>query len=231
MENLPPVSVIIPVYNCEKFLDSALESVFSQTYPAELQVIVVDDGSSDQTPDIAKRYSGVEYLYQENSGVSAARNTGLEVAEGDMIAFLDADDMWKPEKLREQMLFMEENPGIPVTGTYAENFLESGAELPTWIQRQENWQKLDDHIIPSTMAVRKLVFDDVGGFDTSMPSGEDTDWLWRVKEAGFKTDIIEKFLVKRRFHGANLSWKYARESNQRLLWIARQSIRRKTGKK
>lgn len=231
MENLPPVSVIIPVYNSEKFLNSALESIFYQSYSSELQVIVIDDGSTDRTSFIAKGYCDVEYLYQKNRGVSAARNVGLELAKGSFIAFLDADDIWKPEKLEEQVSYMEQNPGIGITGTYAENFLESGTELPLRIKAKSDWQKLEDHIIPSTMMVRASVFKDIGVFDTRMTSGEDTEWLWRAKQAEIEEYIIKKPLVRRRFHGANLSWKHAEDKNKRLLWIARQTIRRKSGRK
>lgn len=230
MDNFPLVSVIIPVFNGEKFLESALKSVFSQTFSSDLQIIVVDDGSTDKTSTIVKKYPEVHYLYQKNSGVSAARNTALELAKGKFIAFLDADDMWKPEKLHEQITFMEQHPEISITGTSAENFLEFGAELPAWMEKRANWEKLNDYIIPSTMVVRQSVFNDVGLFDTDLPSGEDTDWLWRAKEAGVEWCIIDKVLVKRRFHGGNLSWKHAGESRKRLLWIARKSIQRKSGK-
>ena len=230
MNNFSTIAVIIPVFNAEKFLESALESVFSQTYSSELQVIVVDDGSTDNSSSIAKSFSGVHYLHQANQGVSATRNAGLKVAKGEFIAFLDSDDIWKPEKLEKQVSYMEKHPEIGITGTYAENFLEPGTELPSQIKAKADWRRLEDYIIPSTMMVRKSIFNKIGEFDTKMPSGEDTDWLWRAEEAGIEEYIIEETLVRRRFHGANLSWMYAGESRKRLLWSASQTIQRKSEK-
>jgi glycosyltransferase involved in cell wall biosynthesis len=231
MDNFPTVTVIIPVYNAEMFLELAIESVFSQTYSSELQVIVVDDGSTDNSSSIAKNFPGVHYLHQSNKGVSAARNAGLELVKGDLIAFLDSDDIWKPEKLEEQVSYMEQHPEIGITGTYAENFLEPDTELPARIKANADWQKLEDHIIPSTMMVRASVFKEIGKFDEEMIAGEDTEWLWRAKQADIKDYTIKKILVWRRFHGGNLSWMHAEDRNKRLLWIARQTIRRKSKKR
>lgn len=231
MDNLPTVTVIIPVYNAERFLESALNSVISQTYSSKLQVVVVDDGSTDNSSTIAKNFPGVHYLHQSNKGVSASRNAGLEIVKGDFIAFLDADDIWKPEKIEVQVSFMMENPELGISGTYAENFLEPGTDTPKWFKKDTDWMMVKDYIIPSTMMVERSVFNKIGGFDINLRSGEDTDWLWRAKESGIKSDIIEKVLVRRRFHGANLSWKYKGETKKRLLQIARQSIQRKSGKK
>lgn len=231
MDDLPTVTVIIPVYNAERFLESALNSVFSQTYSSKLQVVVVDDGSTDNSSTIAKNFPDVHYLHQSNKGVSASRNTGLEIAKGDFIAFLDADDIWKPEKIKVQVSFMMENPELGISGTYAENFLESGTDTPKWFNKDTDWMMVKDYMIPSTMMVEKSVFNKIGEFDVNLRSGEDTDWLWRAKESGIKSDIIENVLVRRRFHGANLSWKYKGETKKRLLHIARQSIQRKSEKK
>lgn len=225
----PLVSVIIPVFNAGKYLDSALKSVFLQTY-FNMEAIVIDDGSTDQSGTIAKSYPAVRYFYQKNKGVSAARNIGLDASNGEYIAFLDADDLWKPQKTEEQITFMMQHQNVDVTGTYAENFLEEGTELPGWLENDPNWSKHEDYIIPSTMMARRSVFERVGGFDTNLPSGEDTDLLWRVRENGIELAILEKILVRRRFHGENLSWKYKAENNKRLLQIARQSIQRKSGR-
>lgn len=230
MDSFPPVSVIIPAFNSERFLESALDSVFHQTYPGDLQVIVIDDGSTDGTSTIAKQYPGVDYRYQENRGVSSARNAGIKIAHGKYITFLDSDDIWDPEKLSEQISFMEKHQEIDVTGSFAENFLEADTELPQSLRKKGDWKKMDTYIIPSTMVVRRGLFDEIGGFDEAMQSGEDTDWLWRAQEAGTKSYILEKYLVRRRFHGENLSWKHEGEIPNRLLWIARKSIRRSQGK-
>ena len=100
------VSIIICVYNGEKYIESCLKSVLAQTYP-NIEAIVVDDGSTDRTSSIVKNFPGIKYIYQENKGVAEARNTGLKYCNGDYIAWLDADDLYLPEKVEEQVNFYE----------------------------------------------------------------------------------------------------------------------------
>ena len=98
----PLISVIIPVYNAEQYLPETLDSVFTQTY-TNIEVITVDDGSTDKSAEIIKRYPAVKYIRQKNGGVSNARNSGIKASSGDYIAFLDQDDLWLPEKLKIQL--------------------------------------------------------------------------------------------------------------------------------
>src|SRR5947209_13220762 len=97
------VSVIIPTYNHGRFIADAIESVLAQTYPVS-EIIVVDDGSTDETQEVVEKFGEkVRYIEQANAGVSAARNTGIENSDGDLVAFLDADDTWLPEKIEKQV--------------------------------------------------------------------------------------------------------------------------------
>ena len=108
------VSVIIPTYNRAKYITSAIDSVLSQTYN-NIEIIVVDDGSNDSTREVLYRYGNkIRYVYQENLGVSAARNRGIELSKGEWIAFLDSDDVWFPKKLSVQMEHISERPEIDV---------------------------------------------------------------------------------------------------------------------
>jgi glycosyltransferase involved in cell wall biosynthesis len=107
---MPRVSVIIPSYNCARFVGRALRSALEQTY-TDYEIILADDGSTDDTQDVVLRYGAkVRYMYQPNRGVSAARNLALSAATGDLIAYLDADDMWYPQKLDKQVRCLDENP-------------------------------------------------------------------------------------------------------------------------
>jgi len=104
------ISVVIPAYNAEKYIQRCLDSVLAQTHPAD-EIIVVDDGSTDHTAEKVKLYGpAVRYLYQKNAGASVARNTGIQAARHEWIAFLDADDEWLPRKLELQVRLLEENP-------------------------------------------------------------------------------------------------------------------------
>lgn len=112
------VSIIIPAYNAEKFLGEALDSVLKQTY-ADWEAIVVDDGSTDGTAEIAKNYSlkdrRIKYVYQENRRMAAARNKGISIAKGEYVAFLDADNIFWPNKLEAQVWFLESHPNCGIS--------------------------------------------------------------------------------------------------------------------
>ena len=119
----PLVSVIVPVYNGAQFIGEAIESVFVQNYDP-LEIIIVDDGSTDETANIVKSYNNMHYIYQPNQGVAAARNSGIENSMGKLIAFLDADDCWAPNKLNIQVDCLLKHPHIGYTLGRQKNFLE-----------------------------------------------------------------------------------------------------------
>ena len=110
----PRVSVIIPVYNCERYISEAIESILVQTYES-YEIIVIDDGSTDNTPLALQPYiETIHYVYQENQGVSAARNHGIDLAQGELIAFLDADDFFLPDKLTAQVGVFDAQPNLGI---------------------------------------------------------------------------------------------------------------------
>lgn len=113
------ISAVIPTYNSEACVSRAIDSVLAQTLPAE-EILVVDDGSADQTAEAIRRYGGrVRYIHQENAGASVARNRGIQAARGEWIAFLDADDQWLPDRLRLQVRLLERHPDLQwVTGNF-----------------------------------------------------------------------------------------------------------------
>ncbi|MGG8363830.1 glycosyltransferase family 2 protein, partial [Bacillus cereus] len=113
MEQKQLVSVVIPLYNTEKYIEETMQSILDQTYK-NIEIVIVDDGSKDQSPSIVKnlaeKYPGqVKYVHQKNQGVSVARNTGIENASGEYIAFLDSDDLWHPTKIEKQVESMHKN--------------------------------------------------------------------------------------------------------------------------
>lgn len=119
-EATPSVSVIIPVYNCEKYVGPAIDSVLAQTY-RDFELIVVNDGSTDGTPEVLSKYAGkIVRIDQENKNVAEARNTGVRAARGKYLAFLDSDDLWRPEKLEKQVAILEKNPSVGYVYTNVE---------------------------------------------------------------------------------------------------------------
>jgi glycosyltransferase involved in cell wall biosynthesis len=222
----PLVSIIIPAYNCERFLGETIKCAVEQTYK-NTEVIVVDDGSTDSTAEIAKSYENVNYIYQSNQGVAAARNTALMASKGEFIAFLDSDDIWPEFKVEKQLKFMIDNPEYGFTYTLHRCFLDDCIkEAPLWV-RPEYFTEDEPGYIPSALLVRRYVFDIVGMFNTSYKVSEDAEWLLRAKDCGIKKTIVPELLLYKRVHDSNLT---GRPDVQRELFRAlSDSIIRKKG--
>jgi glycosyltransferase involved in cell wall biosynthesis len=181
----PLVSVVIPAYNYGRYVGEAVDSALAQTCPA-VEVIVVDDGSTDDTRDRLARYGDrIRYVYQENQGLSTARNTGIRAAAGNFIAFLDADDAFHPRKLEIQMGLFASNPALGLVGTAT--FSDEPRTWPDLGQApaRQTPVALEEIIIhtrfaPSSAVVRKDCFDQVGLFDAALRSVEDRDMWIRI---------------------------------------------------
>jgi len=199
----PTVSVIIPTYNNASFLGEAVESVLSQTYK-KIEILVVDDGSTDTTAQVIEKYKEqVRYLYKENGGVSSARNRGLEEARGEWVAFLDADDLWLPDKLQSQMEPMIQNDrvGIVTCGAMMINEEDQMIDqfmIPDYRNRENLLKSLyKENVISggSQVLVRKKCLERVGNFDESLKCGEDWDMWLRIAKIS-EIVFIERPLVK-----------------------------------
>jgi glycosyltransferase involved in cell wall biosynthesis len=199
------ISCIVPVYNGERYLAQALDSILAQTYEP-IEVIVVDDGSTDGTAELVARYGDrIRYVRQNNGGAPTARNRGLSVALGEFVAFLDSDDLWHPEKLARQMARFEARPELDLCVTHLQRF---------WIPQLENEQRrFQDHrfaeVLPGyvtqTLLARRSLFDSVGDFDTSRRVGDPMDWFLRAGEQGAIMELLSDLLVYQRMHESNLS--------------------------
>lgn len=195
------VSVIVPVYNGERFLADALESIFAQQLqPSE--VIVVDDGSTDNTSRVARSFAGVKYIYQPNQGTGAACNTALSRAQWEVIAFLDSDDLWTPDKLRVQVGYLSSHPHAGYTLARMRNFLEPGVDKPQWLDERT---LREDQVCygPGTLVVRREVFDQIGAFDPRYRVTSDFEWLARARVAGVPMAVLPETLLYRRIHHSN----------------------------
>lgn len=219
----PLVSVIIPVYNGARFLRAALESVFAQTY-RPIEVIVVDDGSIDDSGAIAQSFPAVHYIRQVNQGVAAARNVGLEAAHGEFFAFLDQDDLWTPDKLKLQVDHLLKNPELGYTLTQQQFFLEPGTALPAWF-RKELLATVHTGWVLGTLLVRRTTFKTVGNFATGYTAANDSDWFFRAKAAEVPMAVVPELLLRKRVHEANDSGR-AREVLSELLKVVKVSLDR-----
>ena len=182
----PKVSVIIPSYNCARYLPEAIESVLDQTYQ-DYEIIVINDGSTDQTSEVITPYlEQIRYVYQENQGAGEARNRGLYLARGELIAFLDADDLFLPHKLKEQVAILEEREEIGIVNSGFRVIRENGEP----IMDVERWQEIPEltpevwllhkPILPSAMMFRRQWFELVGGFRQRFFPCEDMEIVLRM---------------------------------------------------
>ncbi|MEW5806018.1 MAG: glycosyltransferase [Acidobacteriota bacterium] len=207
---MPEVSVIIPAYNSERYIEEALESALAQTFPG-IEIIVVDDGSTDGTASILKKYEGrIRYFFQENRGLAAARNSGIKLASGSYLAFLDADDLFLPEKIALQKNFLDAHPEAAMVFSDFEYFGGSLLRhpIPDSFKRGEGDPFIDlflfNCIAIPTILTRKESFDEIGLFDEELMAVEDYDFylrLARKKRIGF----IDRVLARVRLHPENMS--------------------------
>jgi glycosyltransferase involved in cell wall biosynthesis len=222
----PLVSCILPVFNGERYLREALDSMLRQTY-RHLELIVVDDGSTDGSSAIAASYGDrLRVLRQANAGPAAARNCGLRDMRGEFAAFLDADDLWHPEKLARQMARFAESPALDVCVTHVHNF---------WIpELAEEAARFRDHRIArplpaylaSTMVARRRAFDLVGAFDASLGFGHSTEWFLRAAARGAVVEALPDVLYSRRIHHANRSRLMYAESRDEYLRLVKAHLDR-----
>ena len=199
----PLVSVILPAYQGERFLAEAIDSALGQDYP-HVEVIVVDDGSTDASADIA-RARGVRLIEQANLGVSAARNTGLAAARGDLIAFLDQDDYFAPDKLTTQVACLTAEPELDFVLGGLRIVLKPGTPKPNWWDPAWDEAGAPGAQLGVLLARRELI-DAIGGFDTRYEIAGDTDWLARAKDAGASWRRLPQVAVYYRLHNTNASY-------------------------
>lgn len=203
-------SVIIPAYNAQNYLAQAIESVLAQTSLPQ-EVVVVDDGSTDATPQIAKQFSRVTYVRQENAGVAAALNHGGRVAKGHLIAFLSADDIWDKEKLTCQLRALDDQPNRLVFG-HMLHFVS-----PELSPSEAGKLVCPPNPMPAfsagTLLTRLDTFMAVGPLNEKFAVGEFMDWYGRSKDAGMEAIMLSKVVSHRRVHRENQSTKALRQQS------------------
>jgi glycosyltransferase involved in cell wall biosynthesis len=199
----PLVSVIVPVYNCRRYLGEAIDSVLRQTYkPVEL--IVVDDASDDGSADVAGSYgAAVRYASQPRSGGGAARNRGVELARGEFLAFLDADDRFLPDKLHRQMKTLGSDGDLDMVFGHVREFLspelspDVGARVRVPVSHPMPFTS------PTLMLIRRTSFERVGRFSTHLRVGDTVDWYARAVDCGLRGLVLPEVVLERRLHTQN----------------------------
>ncbi len=225
----PLVSVIIPLFEASAFIGDALASVAAQDHPA-IEVVAVDDGSTDDSSAVARDRAGelglsLVLVRQENQGPAVARNLALSHARGTYITFLDADDSMVADRVAFGVAHLEAHQEVDgVIGTHI-NVVDEGVTPPEWLAKLPRAED-NPHYLVMTLLARAAVFDRVGGFDPSYAfAGEDTEWYLRAKTAGARIDLVDHLMVRRRIHGANLTYQ-VEDLDRALFRLLRERARR-----
>ncbi len=223
IRNKNSISVIIPVYNCEKYLEQALCSIQNQTIQPD-EIIVIDDGSTDRSAHIVKRFNGIKYTYQNNHGVSVARNRGIRLAKGQILAFLDADDLWPENKLETQMQYFKKDPLIEVVMGHVQCL-----RLLKGIGKQCHFEEFRNPFFTflfGAVLFRRSIFDKIGFLDEGLRFSEDVDWFLRAKESGACMLTLQQTTLLYRLHETNMV--RAKDiRNQGMFAMLKKSISRK----
>jgi glycosyltransferase involved in cell wall biosynthesis len=218
------ISCVVPAYNAGKYIEEAIESIKAQTRQVH-EIIVVDDVSTDDTCEKVERIPGVRLLRMtSNAGAGAARNRGAEAATGELLAFLDADDLWVPTKLDVQLEAWREHPEWSATVTMMENF---------WIDElRDEAERFVGHRLTSpvpaytgsTLVAAREAFFAVGGLNVNMRHGDVLDWVLRARNRGLETGLVREVLSRRRIHATNTSRERAAAINSEFLGLLKRKL-------
>ena len=198
----PVVSVIVPVFNAERYVADSINSILRQTSPAS-EIIVVDDGSTDASAKVVKSFgSAITYCYQRNRGAAAARNAGIRLAAGEFLAFLDADDLWTPDKIRRQLDLFGTHANIQIVFGKVEQFVSSELDPRFQSRLRPELKRMPGYHV-GTMLIETDAFHGVGYFNEKLHLGEFIDWFDRAQQSNLRHDMVEEVVMKRRIHRTN----------------------------
>lgn len=228
MKVSPLVSVIMPAYNAQRYVGEAVESVLAQTYP-HLELICIDDGSTDKTRAILASFGERVTLIslEGNRGIAEARNAGIRVAQGTFLAFMDADDVWEPNKIAEQIARFDARPELDISFTHMQCFISPELDPATKDLRYCPPNPVPGYL-PPTAVVRTSSFERVGLFEPKWRVGEFIDWFMRAREEGLTYELLDTVLLRRRIHETNTGIT-DRPSRVDYVRIAREALKRRRG--
>jgi glycosyltransferase involved in cell wall biosynthesis len=222
--NKPLVSVVVPVYNNADFISETINTIHEQDYQP-IEILMVDDGSTDDSAILIQQFPDIRYIHQNNKGPGAAKNTGILASQGEYIAFLDADDLWKPNKISQQVAYFDQCPQLGYIITQMTLFMMPGIQKPSWLKPEFLQQALPAYL-PSSLMVKRKTLMQVGLFDESLKTSDEVDWFFHAKDLAIPMAILPDVLVERRIHEHNLSNKI-NELHATLLESVKRSLLRK----
>jgi glycosyltransferase involved in cell wall biosynthesis len=221
----PVVSVIVPVFNAERYVADAINSILRQTSSAS-EIIVVDDGSTDASAEVVKSFgSAIIYCYQGNRGAAAARNKGIRLAAGAFLAFLDADDLWTPDKLRRQLDLFGARADIQIVFGKVEQFVSPELDSRFQSRLRPELKRMPGYHV-GTMLIETDAFHGVGYFNEELQLGEFIDWFDRAQQSNLRHDMVEDVVMRRRIHETNQGL-FKREFRKDYITVLKAAIDRK----
>jgi glycosyltransferase involved in cell wall biosynthesis len=217
------ISTIIPVYNAERYVAAALDSVLSQTLPPN-EIIVVDDGSTDGTPDVLRTYARqIRIIHQEHHGVARALNLAVAAATGDALAFLDADDLWLPEKIRIQTATLSANHELEAVFGMIRQFASPDLD-PQEVRRYVISDDPQPGISKNTLLIRRNAFDRIGYFSEEFSATDFVDWYARASALGLRSQMLPDVVALRRHHPGNMGRRLRSTQQNETLQVLKRSL-------
>ena len=225
----PTVSVVMPVYNGEKYLAQAIQSILDQTY-TPYEIICIDDKSTDTTLSILESFGDAVRIIQnsENNGAAASRNAGILFAQGDFLAFADADDIWDSKKLASQMNQFQKDPTLDISFTMIQNFFSPELSEDFKLKRSFPTEPIPGQIT-GTAVIKRSSFEKVGLLNPKYRIGDFIEWMMRANSLGFKKAMVEEVLYLRRVHENNMS-AHNQETHASYLNVVKEVLNRKRNK-
>jgi len=199
--NEPLVSVLVTAYNADNYLAEAIESALAQTY-RHVEVVVVDDGSTDGTFDVVRRYPRAHARQQDRAGIGAARNTAVAMASGEFLTFLDADDRFPPDKVEVQLRAFAADPTLDAVYGHVREFVSPDLSPEQQAKIRAAVPYHESHL-SGVMLIRRAAFDRVGAWRVGLRAGTGVEWYTRSQEAGLHTTVLPDVLLERRLHLSN----------------------------
>lgn len=221
------VSVIIPVFNAEKYVPEAVESVLSQTYK-HIELICINDQSTDHSLFILESFGNKIILINNeyNCGTAESRNKGIRIARGQYLAFIDNDDIWESNKLEVQINQLRTNPELDIMSCHMQCFVSPDISEEIKKNRHCPPDPIEGYI-PSTIVIKRASFEKVGYFEPRWKNGESVAWMFKAKDTGLKFGMVDDVLVKRRIHETNKSVLDPATSKSEYLRIVKESLDRR----
>lgn len=225
----PLISIVVPTFNRARYIAEAVASVRAQRY-TPLELIVVDDGSTDETPQILQQLAGddMRCLRQDNHGLPAARNAGIRESNGVFLAFLDDDDVWLADKLQRQMAVFEKAPKTDAVYGHAQQFISPDLNA----SERSPLEHLDGRVVAApispTLLIRRAAFDRVGPFDETLSFGIEMDWYGRLCDQSLCVTMLDAVVYHRRLHRSNMNRATNGEQSERLRVLKQMLDRRRS---